>query len=93
MDKYQKDEIYMLRDRGLLVSEISFITKINPSTIQSFLERHPINPNKDICRFCGKPLQHIKGKMKKTYCSDLCRLHYNRQKQRFMKLLAKRNEQ
>lgn len=93
MDRYQKDEIYTLIDRGFIIDEISQITDVPAETIKTLLKRHPVNPHKDVCRFCGKPLQHTKGKMKKIYCSDLCRLHYNRQKQRFMKLSAKRNEQ
>ena len=87
MDKAVKEKIYLLKEDGLKPVEIGKELNIHVETIRSFLKRHPVNPDWDYCKFCGKRLVHTPGKMKKTFCNDLCRLHHFRAK----KALEKQN--
>lgn len=42
----------------------------------------PVQKNENYCKYCGKPLLFVKGKKKKQFCNDKCRMKWwNHQKQ------------
>ena len=80
MTDRQKQSIRYMRRMGLTFSAISCSTGLSPNTIKSFCYRENIDPitnpgneGQDVCKECGKPLDHNPGKKKKSYCSDKCR--------------------
>ena len=55
-------------------SEIAAKLGLSPSTVRSYIHRHPNIPGTKACKHCGKPLMQPKGRREKKFCSDSCRM-------------------
>ena len=75
-------KVYALRIAGYSIKEIHDLTGINQDTIKSRCHRYGLTGNytlniyHNICKNCGKPLEHVEGKKKKEFCCDNCRAEW-----------------
>ena len=75
-------KVFALRVAGYSVKEIHEITGLKVETIRSRCHRYgftgwyAIDVFHDICKYCGKPLEHVEGKKKKEFCCDNCRMEW-----------------
>jgi len=78
MTKSQKDEIFNMRGKGYSYAKIATTLSVSENTIKSYCQRNDMGGLSDFkgerCLHCKRPLQHIDGKKKKKFCSDICRL-------------------
>ena len=73
----QKMKIISLRTAGLKQHEIAAETGLSLSAIKSFLSRNKVSKSTKYCKRCGAPLQMVKGKKEKLFCSNRCRLLFH----------------
>jgi hypothetical protein len=80
MTDKQKRSVRDMRRAGLTYSEIAGFTGLPANTVKSFCFREgicaadaPGNGSRDVCKYCGKPLEHHPGRKKKLFCDDKCR--------------------
>ena len=71
MTSEQKETIKTLRLQGQSISVIAATLNLPPNTVKSFLQRE--QKKKEFCKHCRKPLIHLKGRKRKTFCGDECR--------------------
>lgn len=73
-----KSQVEQLRNNGLGYKRIASVLGVSVNTVKSICQRNHIerNQTEEGCKFCGGALYHIKGKKKKKYCSDNCRLKW-----------------
>lgn len=77
MTTKEKNNIRLLRQKGLSFTEIAAETGIPRNTIKSFCRREEILSAEQLsarhlCRNCGKPIPQ-KSNRPKAFCSDQCR--------------------
>ena len=77
MTQEEKNKIYQLRDEGNDFIAIGKIIGASPSTIESFLRRHPKTEIVSFCKCCGAEMVNSK---RKCFCSDGCvrKYHHHR---------------
>lgn len=77
MTNETKTLIISLRNSGKSYGEIVKSTGVCESTVKTIcLRNKKQNENNASCKNCGKKLYYIKGKKKKIFCSDKCRMAY-----------------
>lgn len=78
MTDHEKQMITELWEQKLGYRKISKIVGISENTVKSFCnkERNIPERKKDACKECGKPLKQTKGKKRKIFCSDKCRMKW-----------------
>ncbi len=62
------------RAQNLGYKKIAQLTGISLSTIKSFCKRKERKKESSTCQQCGKVFIQAKGKKKKKFCSDKCRM-------------------
>ncbi|KIR03816.1 Zinc-finger protein [Lachnospiraceae bacterium TWA4] len=75
MTENQKEQILLLRAKGLGYIKIANEIGISENTVKSFCRRNQqrVKRRENCCEHCGKPLIQISGRKKKRFCSDVCR--------------------
>jgi protein-arginine kinase activator protein McsA len=80
MTSKQKRSIRDMRRAGLSYGAMAETTGLSANTVKSFCRRENIGiaktrdvENRDVCKYCGKPLSHSAGRKKKRFCDDKCR--------------------
>jgi endogenous inhibitor of DNA gyrase (YacG/DUF329 family) len=74
MTPNQKQKITYLRGKGESYAAIAGALGISENTVKSFCRRNNLGGRiSDVCRQCGKPLQHIEHKRPKLFCGGACR--------------------
>ena len=80
MEEQVKIKISELRNKGLGYKKIAVCLNVSVNTVKSICRRERICKleiaDKDVCKVCGNKLIRIKGKKKKKYCSDACRMKW-----------------
>lgn len=90
MTEKQKKYIRDMRIEGHGYGKIANALFLSPNAVKDYCKRNGLSgfgklvklnvdidiQNKKVCKCCGKRLKHIKGKKKKTFCSDYCRKEY-----------------
>lgn len=73
-----KSQVEQLRINGLGYKRIASVLGVSVNTVKSVCQRNHIERSQTECgcKFCGGALHHIKGKKKKKYCSDTCRMKW-----------------
>jgi len=74
MTQEQKDTVKALRGQGQAISKIAGALGLSANTIKDFCRRE--QKKKEFCKHCHKPLAHLPGHKRKTYCDDVCRYAY-----------------
>ena len=88
MTDSQKQNIEKMRLQGVGYKRIGGALGLPVSTVKSFCQRNklesgtaPAPPEAaagtDICKHCGKPLEHTPKHRAKTFCSDKCRFAWH----------------
>jgi len=87
MTEMQRQKVRKMRLDGIGYRHIATELGVSLYTVKSYCRRHMLTGsgmvvalNNDVmidrrivCKFCGRKLNHTKGKKRKTYCSDNCR--------------------
>ncbi len=79
MTDLEKDKITELREKGYGYKKIAQILEVQENTVKSFCNRSKSKElicNDDVCMECGKPIKQIKGRKRKIFCSDKCRMKW-----------------
>lgn len=77
MTEEEKLKIYKLRNQGYGYKKIAIELGINQSTIQSFIKRNNFDSSLlGVCKECGTSIKSIKGKKKREFCSNKCRMNW-----------------
>lgn len=86
MTNETKTLIISLRESGKSYGDIATITGICESIVKTICLRYKKqNEDKNKCKYCSKKLKFIKGKKKKIFCSDNCRMLYWKENQKLIK--------
>lgn len=86
MTNETKTLIISLRESGKSYGEIVLITGVCESTVKTICLRYKKqNKDKNKCKYCSKELKFIKGKKKKIFCSDNCRMLYWKENRKLIK--------
>ena len=98
----QKQRIVDMRRRGIAHSQIAESLGLSANTIKSFCRRINLpacaasmdtdnNESKDICKHCGKHLEHPPKNKPRRFCCDKCRFDWwNAQRNTFIRKAAHR---
>jgi endogenous inhibitor of DNA gyrase (YacG/DUF329 family) len=78
----QREQVSHMRNEGYGYSRIAQALGISENTVKSYCKRNQLggrtdNPSLktgDFCRNCGKPLEQIRGRKTRKFCSDKCRV-------------------
>lgn len=83
MTTYQKQQIAVLRGKGLSYTRIAAYLSLSENTVKSFCQRHqiekaqePVKGNNAVsgfCRNCGMELSVKTGARPKLFCCEKCR--------------------
>lgn len=82
MTKEQTSAIREMRINGQGYKAIAAGLGIPLGTVQSYCRRNDLDGKAQdlvaagVCRYCGKPLQQMKGKRRREFCSDRCRIRW-----------------
>lgn len=77
MTEEEKTKIHELREQGLGYKRIAAELGMKLSSVQSFIKRNKAeNPLIGTCKECGAQIKSTKGKKKKKFCSDRCRMRW-----------------
>jgi len=74
MTEQEKNIIMELRKQGLSFNDIAHKLSISVNTVKSFYRRSSSTNNQGVCAYCGNILMQTKGKRKKRFCTDKCRM-------------------
>lgn len=89
MTKEQRDAIVKLRGKGYGYGWIADSLGISVNTVKSFCRRNHLNEilpadgvktnltldeDAHFCQCCGKPVVQVRGRKRKKFCSDKCRM-------------------
>ncbi len=77
MTEEEKAKIHELREQGLGYKRIAAELGMKLSSVQSFIKRSTAeNQLIGTCRECGMQVKSTKGKKRKEFCSDRCRMRW-----------------
>jgi len=77
MTEEEKTKIHELREQGLGYKRIAAELGMKLSSIQSFIKRNKAeNQLLGTCKECGMQIKSTKGKKRKEFCSDRCRMRW-----------------
>ncbi len=76
-----KEQIRQMRERDMGYKAISEALNLNPNTVKSHCQRYGLggpratmrDPQKSVCKYCGKEVMQNSGRKEKLFCSDKCR--------------------
>lgn len=74
MTTIQKEEINRLQKQGLGYRRIAKELKLSMTAVKGYCQRHPVEPDLDICLQCGRPLTRTPHRKRRKFCSDCCRI-------------------
>ena len=75
MTNHQKNEIERMRRQGSTPAAIAEAMHLPLATIRSYIYRHPLKEQETVCPNCGASiLAENRGKKKRRFCSDSCRM-------------------
>ena len=83
MTHEQKETIKALRLQGQSMSAIAAALELSPNTVKTFWQRE--QKKKEFCKQCRKPLIHLPGCKRKTFCDDECRYDWWKNHRHLMK--------
>lgn len=71
------NEILKYKQEGLSYSELSAMFKLPLGTVKSLYSRALQKyEQQGVCKACGVAISYTKGKKRKIFCSDACRLQW-----------------
>ena len=77
MSQEQKDNIVLLRTKGMTYGMISDALGISRNTVKTICRRNgpddENNTSEHLCLCCGKEVKQNPGRKEKKFCSDRCR--------------------
>lgn len=80
MTNEQKNMIEAYRRKGVGYKQIAKELGLSPNSVKSFCRRNHLsredlkqNESESSCEQCGNPIQQLKGRKRKRFCSDKCR--------------------
>lgn len=77
MTEEEKTKIHKLREQGLGYKRIAAELGMKLSSVQSFIKRNTAgNLLIGTCKECGAQIKSTKGKKRKEFCSDRCRMRW-----------------
>lgn len=87
MNTTQKEQLYLLRAKGLSYTKIAIKLGLSENTVKSFCRRNNLEKGfcepslgnfvtQHLCKNCGTELQQRKGSKQKIFCCSKCRLEW-----------------
>jgi endogenous inhibitor of DNA gyrase (YacG/DUF329 family) len=77
----QKEKITALRGTGASYGVIAERLNLPLNTVKSYCRRNNLTviaemENANVCKVCGKEIAYIKGRKRRKFCSDICRVEW-----------------
>lgn len=87
MTSEQKQQIYLLREKGYGYATIAETLGLTKNQVSAYCRRNNLSgikaertvsnrPDSDCCLFCGKPLTQTPGRKPIKFCSNECRVKW-----------------
>ena len=96
MKESEKIRIKELREEGIGYKKIANVLRINVNTVKSFCRNNKLMTeelnDRDICKYCKKPIIQVEHRKKKIFCSKECKTKWfniNRAKTGSEKIICK----